>query len=59
MNIIERKQYLDRLIAKKDNGMVKVITGIRRVGREETERRGWRWILSRMREVGGITFSRP
>ena len=33
MNIIERKQYLDRLIAKKDNGMVKVITGIRRVGK--------------------------
>ncbi len=31
--MIERKAYLDELIAKKDNGMVKVITGIRRCGK--------------------------
>lgn len=31
--IIERGHYLDKLISKKDNGMVKVITGIRRCGK--------------------------
>ncbi len=30
--IIERKKYLDKLISKKDNGLIKVITGIRRCG---------------------------
>ena len=29
----ERKQYLDQLIKKKDNGRVKVITGLRRSGK--------------------------
>ena len=28
-----RKQYLDQLIRKKDNGRVKVITGLRRSGK--------------------------
>ena len=31
--MIERKKYLDRLIDKKENGLVKVITGIRRCGK--------------------------
>ncbi len=31
--MIERKRYLDKLIRKKKNGMVKVITGIRRCGK--------------------------
>lgn len=31
--VIERKQYLDELIKKKDNGRIKVITGIRRCGK--------------------------
>ena len=31
--IIERKQYLDELIKKKDNGRIKIITGIRRCGK--------------------------
>lgn len=31
--MIERKQYLDKLIRKKEDGMVKVITGIRRCGK--------------------------
>ncbi len=31
--MIERKQYLDQLIEKKENGRVKVITGLRRVGK--------------------------
>ncbi|MBP5761793.1 MAG: AAA family ATPase, partial [Lachnospiraceae bacterium] len=31
--MIERKKYLDMLIRKKENGMVKVITGIRRCGK--------------------------
>ncbi|MBO7452270.1 MAG: AAA family ATPase, partial [Clostridiales bacterium] len=30
---INRDQYLDLLIAKKDNGRVKIITGIRRCGK--------------------------
>ena len=30
---IERKQYLNKLIAKRGNGLVKVITGIRRCGK--------------------------
>ena len=33
MFMIERKKYLERLIAKKENGLVKVITGIRRCGK--------------------------
>ena len=28
-----RKQYLDQLIRKKDNGRVKIITGLRRCGK--------------------------
>lgn len=31
--IIERKRYLDTLISKKENGLIKVITGIRRCGK--------------------------
>ena len=31
--MIERKKYLDKLIGKKGNGLVKVITGIRRSGK--------------------------
>ncbi len=31
--MIERKKYLERLISKKENGLVKVITGIRRCGK--------------------------
>ncbi len=31
--MIERKQYLEELISKKGNGMIKVITGIRRCGK--------------------------
>lgn len=31
--IIQRKKYLDRLIAHKHNGLIKVITGIRRCGK--------------------------
>ena len=31
--IIERKRYLDKLIAKKGNGLIKIITGIRRCGK--------------------------
>jgi predicted AAA+ superfamily ATPase len=30
---IERKYYLDKLISKKENGLIKVITGIRRCGK--------------------------
>ena len=30
---IERKKYLEKLIAKKENGLVKVITGVRRCGK--------------------------
>ncbi len=32
-NMIPRKKYLDKLISKKQNGLVKVITGIRRCGK--------------------------
>jgi Predicted ATPase (AAA+ superfamily) len=31
--LLERKQYLDELIKKKDNGRIKIITGIRRCGK--------------------------
>ena len=31
--IIKRDRYLQKLIAKKDNGMIKIITGIRRCGK--------------------------
>ena len=30
---IKRETYLKRLIAKKDNGLIKVITGVRRCGK--------------------------
>lgn len=33
MKIIKRQKYLDKLISKMDNGMIKVITGIRRCGK--------------------------
>lgn len=31
--MIQRQRYLETLINKKENGMVKVITGIRRCGK--------------------------
>lgn len=31
--IIKRNEYLDRILAKKENGLIKVITGIRRCGK--------------------------
>jgi predicted AAA+ superfamily ATPase len=30
---LERKEYLQKLIEKKDNGRVKIVTGIRRCGK--------------------------
>ena len=33
MSTIERKNYLEKLIKKKNNGLVKVITGVRRCGK--------------------------
>jgi len=30
---LEREEYLQKLIAKKDNGRVKIVTGIRRCGK--------------------------
>lgn len=33
MKRIERKIYLDRLISRKHNGLIKIITGLRRVGK--------------------------
>ncbi len=33
VDMIQRPKYLDKLIDKKENGMVKVITGIRRFGK--------------------------
>ncbi len=31
--ILERKKYLDELIAGRGNGLVKIITGVRRCGK--------------------------
>lgn len=31
-NIIKRDEYLSRMIDRKENGLIKVITGIRRSG---------------------------
>ena len=31
--MIERKEYLERLVSKIGNGMIKIITGIRRCGK--------------------------
>ena len=31
--LFERKKYLDRLIAGRGNGMVKIVTGVRRCGK--------------------------
>ncbi len=31
--IFERKQYLDKLISAEGNGMIKIVTGIRRCGK--------------------------
>lgn len=33
MKVIERKKYLDELISLRNNGMIKVITGMRRCGK--------------------------
>lgn len=33
MEIIERNDYLNKLIARKENGMIKILTGIRRCGK--------------------------
>ena len=33
VHIIQRPRYLDKLISKKENGLVKIITGNRRCGK--------------------------
>ena len=33
MKIIERKDYLDKLIVRRENGLIKILTGIRRCGK--------------------------
>ena len=33
MKEIQRKVYLDRLISRRENGVIKIITGIRRCGK--------------------------
>ncbi len=35
---IKRESYLQRIIERKGNGLVKVITGIRRCGRSDREK---------------------
>ena len=32
-NVIQRNEYLDKMTGKKGNGLIKVITGIRRCGK--------------------------
>ena len=31
--IIRRQKYLDKIISRKENGLIKVITGVRRCGK--------------------------
>lgn len=43
---IQRDRYLEQLISKKDNGLVKVITGLRRCGKTYLLRELYRsWLL--------------
>lgn len=44
MKIIERKDYLDRLIRLKDTPDIKIITGLRRSGKSELVRAYMEWI---------------
>ena len=37
MQCIERKKYLDELVSLRHNGMIKIITGMRRCGDSYTE----------------------
>ena len=46
MKIIERKEYLDRLIRLKDTPDIKIITGLRRSGKSELVRAYMEWIRS-------------
>lgn len=38
--IFERKKYLDELIAGRGNGLVKIVTGVRRCGERFFSHRG-------------------
>lgn len=33
MKIIKREKYLNKIVDKKENGLIKVVTGIRRCGK--------------------------
>ena len=44
MKIIERKDYLDRLIRLKNTPDIKIITGLRRSGKSELVRAYMEWI---------------
>ena len=46
MKIIERKEYLDRLIRLKDTPDIKIITGLRRSGKSELVRAYMEWMCT-------------
>ena len=43
--IIERKQYLDELIKKKDNGRIKIITGIKNEMKRLEDKKSSRFLV--------------
>lgn len=55
MRLIERKDYVDKLISLKNTPDIKVITGIRRSGKSKLMERYMRWILDEEPEANIIS----
>lgn len=51
---IKRQQYLDQLIASQRNGLIKIITGIRRCGYGGSQRARQKWQVDQEAVGGGF-----
>lgn len=54
---IKRQQYLDQLIASQRNGLIKIITGIRRCGYGGSQRARQKWQVDQEAVGGGFVVN--
>ena len=56
---IERDEYIQRLIDSKDNGLIKIVTGLRRVGKSYLLKTLFKEYFYQGRRQEGDLFAKP